>query len=478
MAYQDRFLSSQQEFFVKKSFGAGANRRDFLKTSTALAATAALPYWFTTTSARAADSPNERKLLGCIGTGDRWKADGPAAMNHADCVALCDVDRAHLDEAAEITKKKMNERGFKGETTLHEDYREVLDNKDIDVVTIVTPDHWHTKIAIEAMKAGKDVYCEKPLTLTIDEGKLICKVARETKRVFQVGTQQRTEMDQRFLKAIAIVRDGRLGKVNKITCVINGVQPSGPIPVVDAPSTLNWEKWLGQAPVVDYRYKNTDNSRWGNSRCHYEFRWWYEYSGGKMTDWGAHHVDIAQWLIGQTGDGQGPTKVEPVMAEHAVPLDDKGMPTQDDAYNVANKFLVRCTFPNDVIVDIASEGRNGLLIEGTEGRMFVSRGDLEGKPVESLKDKPLPDNAIEEVYGGKKPTSHMANFFDCVQSRELPISDVFSHHRALTTCHLANIAVRLGRPIMWDAKTEQITGDELAQSMQKREQRKGYEIEA
>lgn len=462
---------------MKKTSGTGTSRRDFLKTSTALAATAAMPYWFTTASARAADSPNERKLLGCIGTGDRWKAVGPQAMGFANAVALCDVDRAHLDEAAEISKKKNGEKGYTGEISLHEDYREVLDNKDIDVVTIVTPDHWHTKIAIEAMKAGKDVYCEKPLTLTIDEGKMICKVARETGRVFQVGTQQRTEMDQRFLKAIAIARAGRLGKINKITCVINGVTPSGPIPVVDAPATLNWEKWLGQAPLVDYRYKS-DDSKWGKSRCHYEFRWWYEYSGGKMTDWGAHHVDIAQWLIGQTGDGQGPTMIEPVMAEHPIPLDEKGIPTQDDQYNVATKFLVRCTFPNDVIVDIASEGRNGLLIEGSEGRMFVSRGDLEGKPVDALKDNPLPEGAIEEIYGGKQPTSHMANFFDCIESRELPISDVFSHHRALTTCHLANIAVRLGRSIKWDAAAEQIIGDQQAQSLQSREQRKGYEIEA
>lgn len=463
---------------MKKTSRTGTSRRDFLKTSTALAASATLPYWFTDKSARAADSPNERKLLGCIGTGDRWKAVGPQAMGFAHAVALCDVDRAHLEQAAEISKKKNSEKGYTGDISLHEDYREVLDNKDIDVVTIVTPDHWHTKIAIEAMKAGKDVYCEKPLTLTIEEGKLICKVAKETGRVFQVGTQQRTEMDQRFLKAIALVRNGRLGKINKVTCVINGVSPSGSIPTVDVPESLNWEMWLGQAPLAEYRYKNENKSKWGNSNCHYEFRWWYQYSGGKMTDWGAHHVDIAQWLIGQTGEGQGPTSIEPVMVEHPVPLDSNGNPTQDDQYNVATKFLVRTTFPNDVVVDIASEGRNGLLIEGSEGRIFVSRGDLDGKPVEDLKTNPLPDDAIEQIYGGKKPTSHMANFFDCIESRELPISDVFSHHRSLTTCHLANIAVRLGRKIEWDPAAEQINGDDQARSMQGREQRKGYEIQA
>ena len=454
----------------------GASRRDFLKTSTALAATAALPYVFTTQTARAFQSPNERPVLGCIGTGDRWKAVGPNAMQFADCVAVCDVDKAHLDEGVEIVKKK---QGGDKEVAAFEDYRPILDNKDIDVVTIVTPDHWHTKIAIEAMQAGKDVYCEKPLTLTIEEGKLIGKVCRETGRVFQVGTQQRSEMDLKFLKAIAIARDGRLGEIKKITAVINGVGASGEIPAVDPPKTLNWERWLGQAPLCDYHYKD-NGSRWGASNCHYEFRWWYQYSGGKMTDWGAHHVDIAQWLIGQTGEGQGPNRIEPIMHENLVPLDENGNPTQNDRYNVSNKFLIRATFPTGQVIDIASEGRNGLLIEGTEGRIFVSRGDLEGKPVEQLKDNPLPEDAIKKLYKGQDVPSggnaHMHNFFNCVASREEPISDVWSHHRILTTCHLANIAIRLDRALEWDPAAEQIVGDEQAQAMQGREQRKGYEI--
>lgn len=469
---------------MTKMIHTGANRRDFLKTSTALAATAALPYWFTTRPAFAYQSPNERPVLGCIGTGDRWKAVGPAAMKFADCVAVCDVDSAHLDEAYDIVKKR--QPGDR-EVTKHEDYRTILDNKAVDIVTIVTPDHWHTKIAIEAMKAGKDVYCEKPLTLTIEEGKMICKVAKETGRVFQVGTQQRSGMGQRFLQAIAIARAGRLGKINKITCVINGVGASGPIPVAEPPKTLNWEKWLGQAPLVDYRFK-ADDSRWGKSRCHYEFRWWYEYSGGKMTDWGAHHVDIAQWLIGQTGEGQGPISVKPVMAEHLAELDSNGNPTQDDRYNVANKFEVEVRYPNDVLVVIASEGENGLLIEGSQGRIFVSRGSLKGKPVEDLASNPLPEGMIAEVYKGRQPHPegngmgdtdvHMHDFIDCVASRGEPVSDVFSHHRSMTTCHLANIAVRLGREVKWDPAAEQVVGDDQARAMQGREQRKGYEITA
>ena len=342
-------------------------------------------------------------------------------------------------------------------------------------MTIVTTDHWHSKIAIEAMQAGKDVYCEKPLTLTIEEGKLINKVQQETGRVFQVGTQQRTEMGQRFLQAIAMIRDGRIGDVERVTCNIGGAPVCDPIPVTDVPSGLNWDMWLGQAPMVDFRYK--EGGRWGNTRCHYEFRWWYEYSGGKLTDWGAHHVDIAQWAIGQNGPGQGVVSVEPLMVHHPVDFKD-GMPVQDDRYNTADKFHIKCMFPGGVEMNIVSNSPdgNGILFEGTNGRFHVARSRTKGKPFEDLKDKPLPENAIAEVYGGKQPTNHMANFIECVKTRALPISDVHTHHRALTTCHLSNIAIRLGRALKWDAQNEQIIGDDVANAWQSRQQRKGYEI--
>ena len=196
--------------------------------------------------ARAAEgeSKNDRPLVGCIGTGDRWNGLHKGILPHGDIVAVCDVDRKH----AESGKEKSG-----GKADIYDDYRKLLDRKDIDVVTIVTPDHWHTKIAIDAMKAGKDVYCEKPLTLTIDEGKQICKVLKETGRVFQVGTQQRSEMNQRFLTAVALVRDGRIGKVQKVTCAIGGAPDRRPVPEsMPVPPELNWDMWLGQAPLVDY----------------------------------------------------------------------------------------------------------------------------------------------------------------------------------------------------------------------------------
>ncbi len=445
------------------------NRREFLKTAAATAGVGASMY-FTTSEAQAYNfrSPNDRPTIGCIGTGDRWRGVGPGAMSFGDCVAVCDVDANHLEQGKTIALQR--QQGRVKEVATYEDYRELLDRNDIDVVTIVTPDHWHTKPSIDAMKAGKDVYCEKPLTLTIEEGKQIRKVLDETKRVFQVGTQQRSEMGLRFLQAVALIRDGRIGKVKEAACSIGGAPRSGEIPKADVPAGLNWEKWLGQAPLVDFRFK--PGGRWGNSRCHYEFRWWYEYSGGKMTDWGAHHVDIAQWALGF--DNTGPQWVEGT-AEHPCEFKD-GYPVRDDMYNTAHKFEVTAMFAGDVPIKILSGGENGIMFTGTEGRFFVNRGKITGKPVEDLESKPLPEGLIREIYKGKEPGSHMRNFFECIMSREQPISDVHTHHRAMTTCHLANIAIRLGRRIAWDPEREQIVGDEQAQQWQAREQRKGYEI--
>ena len=450
-----------------------ADRRDFLKTAGAAAAIAGTA---SLASARDHHEKGEKKpVIGHIGTGDRWNGPGMQAAKYGTNKILCDVDRRRVEEKAAKIKKAY---GDEPETT--DDYRKVIEDPEIDVVVIVTPDHWHAKPLIEAVLAGKDVYCEKPLTLTIQEGIDVCEAVRKTGRTVQVGTQQRSEMGQKFLKAIAIVREGRLGEIQKVTCGINGVSPSGPIPVAEPHEGWDWEKWLGPAPLAAYRWK--EGGRWGKTNGHYEFRWWYEYSGGKMTDWGAHHVDIAQWLIDQNGEGQGPNRIVPHMdkVEHPAGMTEDGMPKLDDRYNVASKFQVSAFFPSpdgsgEVEVVIDSEGRNGLLIEGTKGRIFVSRGDLTGAPVEGLKDNPLGDDAIARVYKNQAPTGHMENFFNARAGKAEVISDVFSHHRALTTCHLANIAIRLGRELKWDAEAQRVVGDERAQEMTARAPREGYE---
>ncbi len=456
-----------------------STRRTFLKTTAALAG-ATLPYWCTSAQNRALGHSlvNNQHVLGCIGTGDRWDAVGPDAMKHADCVAVCDVDKAHVEKGKAKALDSASKKGKEIQVDMYEDYRRILDRQDIDVVTIVTPDHWHSKIAIEAMRAGKDVYCEKPLTLTINEGKQIRKVLQETKRVFQVGTQQRSEMGLRFLQAVAMIKDGRIGQVKKVICNIGGSTDSGEIPEAPVPEGLNWELWLGQAPMVPYRSgteSKSSNKKYPASRGHYEFRWWYEYSGGKMTDWGAHHVDIASWALGI--DETGPVSVEGT-AHHPCELQN-GMPTRDDCYNAAVSFDVTVMCPNGVEMHIVSDSQdgNGILFEGTEGRFHVSRGAMKGKPAEDLKDNPVTEERLMQLYKGKQPGNHMQNFFECVADRTDPISDVYSHHRAMTTCHLANIAIRLGRKINWDSVTEEIVGDSAANQWLAREQRKGYEID-
>ena len=420
------------------------------------------------------ESPNERPVFATIGLRTQGGGITSKSFKFADFAALADVDKNVLEENVAKTEQRQKKK-----PDAYTDYRKILDRKDIDAVMIATPDHWHTKIAVEAMLAGKDVYCEKPLTLTIDEGKLIEKMVKLTGRVFQVGTMQRTESGQRFLQAIALIRAGRIGKVQKVTCGINGMEASPVIPEADVPAGLDWDFWLGPAEKVPYRALPEMRKGYGGgvplySNCHYSFRNWHEYSGGKLTDWGAHHVDIACWALGATDTG--PSKITPL--EYNLPVEYKdGHPVVHDQYNAATSFRIQVDMPNDVEMIITSEGDNGILFEGTKGRFFVNRGKIVGKPVEELADNPLPDGAIEEVYGGKVSENHTANFIEAMKSREQPISDVWSHNRMLEICHLSNIAMRFGRAMKWDPVARQIIDDEQANTLLSRENRKGYEID-
>ena len=332
------------------------------------------------------------------------------------------------------------------------------------------------------MLAGKDVYCEKPLTLTIDEGKLIRRVQKETGRVVQVGTQQRST-SHLFLKALALVAEGRLGRIRRISAAIGGAPTSPAIPVADVPAGLDWDRWLGPAPQTDYRNLPAGKGqRRGKTNCHYEFRWWYEYSGGKLTDWGAHHVDICNWALKLNGQTEGPLAITGhETVKHPVEFQD-GRAVQTDRYNTASSFQFVVQYPGGTEMTIRNDTDNGVLIEGTKGRIFVSRGKLAGKPVEDLADNPLPEDAVSRIYRGmpmdfNERKQHWANFLHCVKERETPISDVHTHMEMLNICHLAGISARLGRDLKWDNASEQIVGDEQANSMLARPYRKGYEIE-
>ncbi len=436
------------------------SRRDFLRVSATSPLLLPLLNPVGRTMADETKAKNERPRLGLIGAGGQGSGDARGASPFGDFLAVCDVDKRHAERA------KNDPKIGKGKADVYEDYRKLLDRNDIDAVIIGTPDHWHTKICIDAMKAGKDVYCEKPLTLTIDEGKKLGQVAKETKRVVQVGTQQRSDHNRVFLLAVALVRSGRIGKIKKVTAAIGGAPTGGPFPKEAAPSELNWDLWLGQAPKVDY-IKN---------RCHNEFRWWYEYSGGKLTDWGAHHVDISHWAIGM--EDSGPNTIEVVKETLPVAYKD-GYATVDDCFNTPTEFLVKATFANGVELNIRHDTENGVTFEGTSGRIFVTRDriDLSGGSVDGLYRNPVPESLLIQLRKGKRIDGHMANFIECARDRSVPVSDVWTHHRALTTCHLANIAIRLGgRKLNWDPAREEIIGDSEANAWLSRTQRAGFEI--
>jgi len=396
-------------------------------------------------------SPNARLGVGAIGLRYQGSVIAHKAQMYGELVALCDVDR-HVREQARAA--------FGSTPAIFEDYRDLLRRADVDVVLIGTPDHWHAKMVLDACRAGKDVYCEKPLTLTIDEGKLLAQVVQETGRVVQVGSWQRS--DHLFRTAVELVRQGRLGQLQTVEVVLGKNVVGGPFERRKPPGHLNWDLWQGQTPETPYI----------EERCHYTFRWWYEYSGGQMTDWGAHHVDIAQWGINSL-----PVEIEGTAKFPEVP----------DGYNVALDFFARYRYANGVEMTVSDTGRNGILFTGSEGRIFVNRGSLSGKPVEDLVSKPLPreefsvyeyDNLERPERAGKLDAiiNHMGNFFDCVQSRRQPLSDVASQHRSISTCHLGNIAMRLGRPLRWEAEKEEFIGDSQANGWLRRDQRSGYEV--
>ncbi len=267
-------------------------------------------------------------------------------------MAVCDVDTGRAEKA------RYDKDIGKGKADAYTDYRELLERKDIDVVSVVTPDHWHVKIAIEALQAGKHVFCQKPLTLTLEENQLIRNACQKyNDRVFFIGTQQRSDKD-RFLRAVNMVQKGLLGDIQKITVGIDGGPKGGPFAKTEPPKELDWDFWLGQAPKVDYI----------KERCHYQFRWWYEYSGGKFTDWGAHHVDIATWAIGEDGEGQGPVEIDGTDAKHPVRFQGRLSHGRRQLQHVA-RLRREVQFASGIEMIVTSRGDNGILFEGTKGRI-------------------------------------------------------------------------------------------------------------
>ncbi len=427
-------------------------RRRFLK---ATAAAAGLPLWYFEQQRSLAASPkplgpNDRPGIGLIGCGGQGRGDCNWAKNFGTVVAVADVDDKHASEA---------KAQFKAEHQ-YKDFRKLLERDDVHVIINGTPDHWHTLVNVAAARAGKDIYSEKPLTLTIDEGKRLVKEIRGARTVLQVGSQQRS--DRKFRLACELVRNGRIGKLEHILVGLPTGPREGPFPQLPVPPEMDWDFYLGQTPVTPYRGKN----------AHGNFRWWYQFSGGQMTDWGAHHNDIAQW--GNGTERSGPVEFDGRSLVDMIP----------EGYETASKYRVECRYANGVTMTLLDESTphergvvgggkttpNGVQFLGSEGWVYVSRGEIRASRQELI-ETPLEATATR-LY---KSDNHMGNFFECVRSRKDPICDVEIGHRSISVAHLGVISLRLGRKIRWNPDAEEIVGDPDAAAMLSRPMRKPYD---
>jgi myo-inositol 2-dehydrogenase / D-chiro-inositol 1-dehydrogenase len=436
------------------------SRRSFLKTCSAAAAATGLPLWFIEREMAAAApaprplGPNDRPGIALVGCGGMGRGDAQNASRFGDLVAVCDVDEGHAEAAA---KQFAKDNKFPAKFN---DFRKVMERDDVHVIVQATPDHWHTLVNLAAARARKDVYGEKPMTLTIDEGKQLVKAVRENKTVFQTGSQQRSDL--KFRMACELVRNGRIGKLKQVIAFIPAGLRAGPLQTSPVPAGLNWDFWLGQAPKVDYV----------KERCHTNFRFWFDYSGGTLTDWGAHHNDIARWGIGL----EAPVEIEgKVLAEPIA-----GGYTAFSEYEVTMTYangvrhVARTTKDDSIFGGVVNKSgqRNGVRFEGSDGWIWVNRGTIEAND-EAIIETKLPDTATRLEVSG----DHMRNFFDCVRSRKDPICHAEVGHRSVSICHLGVIALRLGRKLRWDPEKELFVGDGAKEGNASvaREMRKPYD---
>jgi predicted dehydrogenase len=431
----------------------GISRRAFVSSAAAAAVPLILPR-----SALGDDKKpgaNGRLTLGFIGMG--YQMGGHLnyflGQKETQVLAVCEVDKTRREHAKKTVEdrygKEQKSGQYKG-CAAYVDFRELVGRKDIDAVVIATPDHWHAIPALEALAAGKDIYCEKPLTLTIHEAKALIDATRKFDRVFQTGSQQRSEKG--FRKACELVRSGKIGKVKAVYVNVGGPSKPCDLPEEKEEPGLDWDRWLGPAPKRPY---NAVLSPRGIHKHFPNWRLYREYSGGMMTDWGAHHFDIAQWGLGM--DESGPVEIIP-------PEDLKAV------------FGVKYIYANGVEVihadkDDTGKNVNGVTFVGSTGRVYVNRGYLASDPADLHKQE-LGKN---DVHLYESP-GHQKDWLNCVKSRKRPICDVEIGARSVTVCHLGNLAYWNHKKLRWDPKDWHFVGDAEADKWLDRDRRQGYAL--
>jgi len=429
------------------------NRREFLQDSAAIGAAAGLsvlrPERLAAQSAASAarvPGSNDRIRVGLIGCGGMGQTDLRDFLKNprVQCIALCDVD----DSQSAATRAWVTQQDGQNPDLITRDFRSVLDRKDIDAVIVGTPDHWHALPTILACQAGKDVYVEKPLSISIGEGRAMVTAARKYNRIVQMGTQQRSALH--FAEAVEYVRSGKLGQIRLVRAwAYQGWMGNIPkVPDGDPPSGVDYDMWLGPAPKRPFN----------KNRFHFNFRWYWDYSGGLMTDWGAHMIDIANWAMGV----KAPTCAMSAGGKFGFPDDAEETPDTQQALWSYPGFTM--LWEHATAVDRGPEARDhGVAFHGNNGTLVVDRGGWEVNPevvkVNGKSQYKLAAFPRQQVVNDQSHLAHVNNFLDCMRSRELPRSDVEIGHNSMIACHLGNIAFRLGRQICWDAGSETIVSD-------------------
>jgi len=398
-------------------------------------------------------------LIGCGSHGGGWNLDRMFENKDQQVIAICDVDKGRVAQAAGKVNghnQKTYGEGYKACTT-YTDFRELINRSDVDAIDVVTPDHWHVIPALMGLKAGKHVICEKPLTLTLEEGRILSNVAKKSGLVFQTASENRSI--ESYIRIVELVRAGVFGKIKHVKILLppsNRHRNVVNATVETPPANLDYEMWQGQAPVMPYIA----------SRVHYNFRWHLAYSGGVITDWGAHMIDLAHWATGNELTG-------PVEAEG------KGdFPPSDGVWNTATSFKVNYRYASGLTTELFTDAP-GLKFEGTEG-WVLSRGWRRGvtgcSDPELLKTEIDPDQRLRRPRTNGPGGEHM-DFTDAIKEGRQPYAPAEIGHRTISVAHVGNIAMQLGRKVHWNPETEEFPGDEAANALRSRKQREPWTID-